>query len=81
MTVAKGRVPAIVGSGAPVLAEGFEPLAGAQLHPLAAPLPEALAKLTATLEPSENLPAPLYLRAPDATPPSRLPGQPRTAPS
>ena len=79
IAIAKGRDPVIVGSGAAVLAEGFEPLAGAQCHSLAAPLPEALAKLTATLDPASNLPAPLYLRAPDATPPSRLPGQPRTA--
>jgi len=79
IAIAKGRDPVIVGSGAAVLAEGFEPLAGAQCHSLMAPLPEALANLTATLDPASNLPAPLYLRAPDATPPSRLPGQPRTA--
>ena len=40
-------------------------------------LEEALARLTAAADPATALPRPLYLRAPDATPPSRLPGQPR----
>jgi tRNA threonylcarbamoyladenosine biosynthesis protein TsaB len=47
---------------------------------LAAPPPEALARLTAALDPAAFPPRPLYLRAPDATPPTRLPGQPRVAP-
>jgi len=39
--------------------------------------PQALAALTTSLEPGDHPPRPLYLRAPDATPPTRLPGQPR----
>ena len=45
----------------------------------ASPDPAALAVLTATLDPETHPPRPLYLRAPDATPPTRLPGQARTA--
>ncbi|MGE7198697.1 tRNA (adenosine(37)-N6)-threonylcarbamoyltransferase complex dimerization subunit type 1 TsaB [Brevundimonas naejangsanensis] len=67
----------LVGSGATLLAETFPELAGAGLEPLAAPNPEALARLTMAADPATSPPAPLYLRAPDATPPSRLPGQPR----
>ncbi|HEY4585047.1 MAG TPA: tRNA (adenosine(37)-N6)-threonylcarbamoyltransferase complex dimerization subunit type 1 TsaB [Brevundimonas sp.] len=67
----------LVGSGAALLAEIFPELAGAQIEPLAAPNPEALACLTMTADPATSPPSPLYLRAPDATPPSRLPGQPR----
>jgi tRNA threonylcarbamoyladenosine biosynthesis protein TsaB len=37
----------------------------------------ALAALTERLEPSQHPARPLYLRAPDATPPTRLPGQAR----
>ena len=78
LQAAAGNAPALVGSGAPVLAEAFpDRLAGAVVTPLAAPTPEALASLTATADPTTALPRPLYLRAPDATPPSRLPGQPR----
>ena len=43
------------------------------------PDPAALARLAARLDPSTNPPTPLYLRAPDATPPTRLPGQARPA--
>ena len=67
----------LVGSGAALLAETFPELAGAQIEPLAAPNPEALAHLTMVADPATSPPSPLYLRAPDATPPSRLPGQPR----
>ncbi len=67
----------LVGSGAALLAETFPELAGAQIEPLAAPNPEALARLTMAVDPATSPPSPLYLRAPDATPPSRLPGQPR----
>lgn len=42
------------------------------------PSPQALARLTQRADPEENPPRPLYLRAPDATPPTRLPGQART---
>lgn len=70
--------PALVGSGATVLAEAFpEALAHAVLTPMAAPAIEAIAALTLAADPATALPRPLYLRAPDATPPRRLPGQPR----
>ena len=67
----------MIGSGAALLA-GEVP--EALVLDLAGPAPEALARLAATAEPAANPPRPLYLRAPDATPPSRLPGQPRPAP-
>lgn len=69
----------IVGSGGPVLVAHSPELARATLIEMVAPLPEALARLTAELDPEENPPRPIYLRAPDATPPTRLPGQPRPA--
>ncbi|WP_297800390.1 tRNA (adenosine(37)-N6)-threonylcarbamoyltransferase complex dimerization subunit type 1 TsaB [uncultured Brevundimonas sp.] len=71
----------IVGSGAPVLLEADERLGAATSMPLVAPSAEALARLTAELDPQTSPPKPIYLRAPDATPPTRLPGQPRTAAS
>lgn len=46
-----------------------------------APSPDALATLTGRLDPAAHPPRPLYLRAPDATPPTRLPGQARPAAS
>lgn len=64
----------LVGSGAALLADA---VTGARLLPLDGPSPEALARLTQTADPVACPPRPLYLRAPDATPPSRLPGQPR----
>ena len=66
-----------VGSGAALLAEEG---ADASAPDLPGPSPEALARLTAAADPAASPPRPLYLRAPDATPPSRLPGQPRPAP-
>ena len=69
---AKGLV--MVGSGAPLVAEG---LRNADVHPLDGPNPAALARLTAAADPASPPPRPLYLRAPDATPPTRLPGQAR----
>ena len=78
LEAAAGTAPALVGSGASVLAEAFpDRLADAVLTSLAAPTPEALARLARAADPGIALPRPLYLRAPDATPPSRLPGQPR----
>lgn len=71
-----GRIT-IVGSGCAVLSEEATLLTSAELFPLEAATPTALARLTAMLDPASNPPSPLYLRAPDATPPSRLPGQPR----
>ena len=46
--------------------------------PVLDPSPQALARLTQRADPAESPPRPLYLRAPDATPPTRLPGQART---
>lgn len=78
LSAAAGAAFSLVGSGAPVLAEAFPERWGqARIAPLAAPSPEALARLAAAADPTVALPAPLYLRPPDATPPSRLPGQPR----
>lgn len=65
----------LVGSGASLIAET------AESDLITAPTVEALAALTAALDPAANPPRPLYLRAPDATPPTRLPGQARTAAS
>ena len=73
-----GRPARLVGGGAPVLVEAFPDLQAALVDPRAAPSPEALAILTARADPASSPPRPLYLRAPDATPPSRLPGQPRS---
>lgn len=67
----------LIGSGAPLLADAAP---SASILEVAGPSPEAIARLAAGLDPATAPPAPLYLRAPDATPPSRLPGQPR-APS
>ena len=77
LAAAGAAQPTLVGSGAALLAETFPELAGAALHPLPAPTPEAVAALTLAADPATSPPQPLYLRAPDATPPSRLPGQPR----
>jgi tRNA threonylcarbamoyladenosine biosynthesis protein TsaB len=71
------RLPAgaiLVGSGAPLIAEAAP---DAAVLDLTGPSPEALARLAARLDPASAPPKPLYLRAPDATPPTRLPGQPR----
>lgn len=65
----------LVGSGAPLMAAGFP---AAMTLDLPGPAPEALARLVAAADPRLAPPEPLYLRAPDATPPTRLPGQPRT---
>lgn len=59
-----------VGNGAPLLAPEA-------VSPMIEPTPLALAALTERLDPSVHGPRPLYLRAPDATPPTRLPGQAR----
>lgn len=66
----------LVGSGAPLMAESFPQ---AKIRALDGPDPAALALLTASVDPSAFPPRPLYLRAPDATPPTRLPGQARAA--
>ena len=64
----------LAGSGAGLIAED------AAATELDGPSPEALARLAAAADPAAGPPRPLYLRAPDATPPSRLPGQPRPVP-
>ena len=71
-----GPTPVLVGSGA-VLLQSAAP--GGVILPLEGPTPEALARLAAAADPAAARPQPLYLRAPDATPPTRLPGQPRLA--
>lgn len=60
------------GSGAGLIAEVAVEF---PVNPTAA----ALAALTIAADPAEAPPSPLYLRAPDATPPTRLPGQARAA--
>lgn len=60
----------LTGSGAGLLSETVGEVA-------VNPTPEALAALTQRADPETAPPLPLYLRAPDATPPTRLPGQPR----
>ncbi|MFC5345823.1 tRNA (adenosine(37)-N6)-threonylcarbamoyltransferase complex dimerization subunit type 1 TsaB [Brevundimonas staleyi] len=84
----------LVGSGAPLIAEALsrhwpetnprsakdEPFSSEALTSLIRnPTVEALAALTAAHDPATHPPTPLYLRAPDATPPTRLPGQARPA--
>ena len=74
-----GRMPAgsrLIGSGAALFAEAFPDLTA---EPRAGPDPEALARLAAAADPTTAAPRPLYLRAPDAVPPTRLPGQARPA--
>lgn len=63
----------LTGSGASLL--------GGADQGAAAPSPLALATLAGHLDPGNHPPRPLYLRAPDATPPTRLPGQARPAPT
>ena len=74
---ALGRPARWVGNGASVLVQAFPDLATLDIDPRVAPSPEALARLTSAGDPATRPPRPIYLRAPDATPPSRLPGQPR----
>lgn len=71
---ALGEGVRLIGSGAALIADEVP---GAVALDLAGPSPEALARLTAVADPAASPPRPLYLRAPDATPPTRLPGQPR----
>lgn len=70
-----GAEAVLVGSGAALFADIAS---GTGLRPLDGPAPEALARLAAAADPGLALASPLYLRAPDATPPTRLPGQART---
>lgn len=72
---AAGRDWRLIGSGAGLVAP-----AGARILDLAVPTAAALAALTLAADLATALPRPLYLRAPDATPPTRLPGQARIKP-
>jgi len=74
--VAELTMPALIGSGSGLVLESAP---GATVVDAVGARPEDLARLTAALDPATNPPKPLYLRAPDATPPTRLPGQPRSA--
>lgn len=64
----------VVGSASPLLREHRPELA---IEPLAAPTIAGLVRCALIADPETHLPNPLYLRAPDAKPPTRLPGQPR----
>ena len=69
-----GADAVLVGTGAALFADIGS---GRIVLPLDGPAPEALARLAAAADPASALARPLYLRAPDATPPTRLPGQAR----
>ena len=71
---AMGAGAVLVGSGAALFADVA---AGKACLSLDGPAPEALARLAAAADPAAAPARPLYLRAPDATPPTRLPGQAR----
>lgn len=79
LTAAGGPVR-LVGTGAALVAQALAETTPipASIAPLDAPDIGAVARLAAAAEPADHPPRPLYLRAPDATPPSRRPGQPRT---
>jgi tRNA threonylcarbamoyladenosine biosynthesis protein TsaB len=68
--LASGAV--LVGSGAALFTG-----TGVDIRVLDGPTAEALARLAAAADPALAPARPLYLRAPDATPPTRLPGQAR----
>lgn len=70
-----GTGAVLIGSGAALFTEVS---ADMTILSLDGPAPEALARLAAAAEPASAPARPLYLRAPDATPPTRLPGQART---
>ena len=75
-SAALGEGAVLIGSGASLVLDAAP---GAVVIEAIGPTPEALARLTASADPETALPRPMYLRAPDATPPTRLPGQPRAA--
>lgn len=62
----------LIGSGAGLFADLLNPA-----HVLSGPTALAMARLCREMPVEPGPLKPLYLRAPDATPPSRLPGQPR----
>lgn len=69
-----GADAVLVGSGAALFADIAS---GRTVLALGGPAPEALARQAATADPASAPARPLYLRAPDALPPTRLPGQAR----
>ena len=69
-----GTDAVLVGSGAALFADIAS---GRTVLSLDGPAPKALARLAAAADPASALARPLYLRAPDAMPPTRLPGQAR----
>jgi tRNA threonylcarbamoyladenosine biosynthesis protein TsaB len=71
---ALGHGAVLAGSGAALFPDV---LPAARRLAFEGPDPAALARLTAAADPAAAPPRPLYLRAPDATPPTRLPGQAR----
>lgn len=71
----------LVGSGAALVQRDEEGLSGAAPSAADNPTAAGLAALTIAADPATALPRPLYLRAPDATPPTRLPGQARAKPA
>jgi tRNA threonylcarbamoyladenosine biosynthesis protein TsaB len=71
--LAEGGPWRLAGSGAALIAPD------ASSKPVTSPSPRALAELTVGLCPADHPPRPLYLRAPDAVVPTRLPGQARPA--
>ncbi|WP_292063849.1 tRNA (adenosine(37)-N6)-threonylcarbamoyltransferase complex dimerization subunit type 1 TsaB [Brevundimonas sp. UBA7664] len=81
LEAAAGRIERL-GSGAVLVGSGAALFTGLApdmiLRLLDGPEPGALARLAAAADPAFARPTPLYLRAPDATPPTRLPGQART---
>ncbi|KQW86412.1 tRNA (adenosine(37)-N6)-threonylcarbamoyltransferase complex dimerization subunit type 1 TsaB [Brevundimonas sp. Root1279] len=64
----------LIGSGAALVAANRPDI---ETIEAVGPAPEALARLTAAADLAAGPAQPLYLRAPDATPPTRLPGQAR----
>ncbi len=64
----------LMGSGATLIQDDRP---DTSVLPLAGPSADALARLTRQADPALSPARPLYLRAPDATPPTRLPGQAR----
>lgn len=64
----------LIGSGAALIQDTGSDIG---VLPLAGPSAQALAHLTRQADPVLSPARPLYLRAPDATPPTRLPGQAR----
>lgn len=70
MALAGRHVWRWVGDGAALLTDDPGPV-------VTVPTVAALAMLTEQLDPADHPPRPLYLRAPDATPPTRLPGEAR----